>query len=123
MRGLAARSGSLAALGASACSPLQSVLSPEGDTARAILQLFWFFTAVCAAVWLILMVLLAISIMRRRAAPSDPVVEPDTAGEQRIGWLVAGGTAATVVILTIFTIASFLANKSFAEPRPHGLTD
>lgn len=122
MRGLAARLGSLAALVLSGCSPIQSALSPEGDTARVILQLFWFFTAVCAAVWLIVMILLGLAVMRRRTASPDPLVEPDPGEERRIGWIVGGGVAATVIILTVFTLASFLTNKSFAEPRPHGLT-
>jgi len=39
-----------------------------------------------------------------------------------MAWIIGAGVAATVIILTIFTFASFLTNKSFAEPRPHGLT-
>jgi cytochrome c oxidase subunit 2 len=105
-----------------ACSPVQSALAPEGDTARAIVQLFWFFVAVCSAVWLIVMVLLGMAVARRRVALSSPILEPDVAQERRITWIISGGVAATVTILTIFTIASFLTNKSFAEPRPHGLT-
>jgi cytochrome c oxidase subunit 2 len=101
---------------------MQSALAPEGDTARAILHLFWLFTAVCTAVWLVVMVLLVIAVARRRAPNSDPILQPDDAQERRIGWLVGGGVAATVVILTIFTLASFLTNKGFAEPRPHSLT-
>lgn len=122
MRVLAARSVALATLPLCSCSHVQSALSPEGDTARAILELFWFFTAVCAAVFLIVMALLLIAVARRRAIASDPVLEPDPAQERRTAWIVGGGIAATVVILTIFTVASFLTNKSFAEPRPHGLT-
>ena len=57
MGGLAARSWVLAALALSACSQVQSALSPEGDTARSIAGLFWFFTIVCAVVWLIVMLL------------------------------------------------------------------
>jgi cytochrome c oxidase subunit II len=121
MRAYAARAGFLAWLGLYACSPVQSALAPEGDTARAILQLFWFFTAVCAAVWLIVMVLLAVAIARRRVDVPDPMLEPDPVEERRIGWIVGGGIAATIAILVVFTIASFLTNKSFAEPRPHGL--
>jgi cytochrome c oxidase subunit 2 len=112
----------LAVLALPACSPLQSALAPEGDTARSIAALFWFFTAVCTAVWLVVMVLLAIAILRPRTAALDPALELDPAGERRMGWIVSGGLAATVVILTIFTFQSYLTNKSFAEPRPHGLT-
>jgi cytochrome c oxidase subunit 2 len=126
MRGLAARSASLTApilcACCCACSPLQSALSPEGDNARAINSLFWLFATVCAAVWLTVMVLLAIAVMRRRATVPDPLLEPDAAEERRLGWIVGGGIVATVIILTVFTLASFLTNKSFAEPRPHGLT-
>src|SRR5436305_10337248 len=120
MRGFAARFGSFAALSLSACSPIQSALAPEGDTARSIYQLFWLFTAVCTAVWLTVMVLLVVAIARRRRPALDPVLEPEPAQERRIGWIVGGGIAATVVILTIFTLSSLLTNKSFAEPQPHG---
>jgi hypothetical protein len=40
---------------------LQSTLVPEGDTARAIAGLFWFFTAV----WLMVMTLLLIAVVRK----------------------------------------------------------
>jgi cytochrome c oxidase subunit II len=52
----------------------------------------------------------------------DPQLDPDRARERRIGYVIAGGIAATVLILAVFTGSSFLSNKSFAEPRPHGLT-
>ena len=122
MRRLAALPLALATLPLCSCTRVQSPLFPEGDTARAILQLFWLFAAVCAAVWLIVMVLLLIAVMRRRTRTANPVLQPDAAEERRMTWIVGGGIAATVVILTIFTFASFLTNKSFAEPRPHGLT-
>ncbi|HEY1961240.1 MAG TPA: cytochrome c oxidase subunit II [Rhizomicrobium sp.] len=123
MRGCLRRTSVLAGLPIlCACSPTQSVLSPGGDTARAILSLFWFFTAVCAAIWLIVMVMLLIAIVRRRAGNPDPLPEPDAAQDRRMGFVVGGGIAATVVTLVVFTLASFLTNKGFAEPRPHGLT-
>ncbi|MFL6691049.1 MAG: cytochrome c oxidase subunit II [Alphaproteobacteria bacterium] len=121
MRGLAARFGALATLGLSGCSQIQSALSPEGDTARSIAGLFWFFTVVCAAVWLIVMVLLSIALAHKRAASPDPQIAPEATRERRIGFLIASGIAATVIVLAAFTGASFLSNKSFAEPRPHGL--
>jgi cytochrome c oxidase subunit II len=122
MRGPAARSFLFAALLLSSCSPLQSALAPEGDTARAIAGLFWFFVAVCAAVWLIVMALLLIAVLRKRTAMPDPQIEPDVARERRIAFVIAGGIAVTVIVLAVFTGASFLSNKSFAEPRPHSLT-
>ena len=48
-----------------------------------------------------------------------PLLEPDAAQDRRMGFVVGGGIAATVVVLVIFTLASFLTNKGFAEPRPH----
>jgi len=122
MKGFAAGFGCLAALTLPACSSVQSALAPEGDTARAILQLFLLFVVVCTAVFVVVMASLLVAIVRRRAAAVDPVLRPDPAEERRMAWIIGAGVAATVIILTIFTFASFLTNKSFAEPRPHGLT-
>jgi cytochrome c oxidase subunit 2 len=122
MRGYVARAGIFAALGLSACSPVQSALYPDGDTARSILNLFWLFLAVCAVIWLIVMLMLLAAVLRRRAVAADLVLEPEPAEERRIGWVVGGGVVATVIVLVVFTLASFLTNKGFAEPRPHGLT-
>lgn len=122
MRRAAAHTLLLAALCLCACSPLQSPLAPEGDTARRIASLFWLFTTVCGAIWLIVMVLLLVALFRRRPQGDAPDASPDAARERRIGWVVSGGVAATVVVLIAFTLASFVTNKGFAEPRPHGLT-
>jgi cytochrome c-type biogenesis protein CcmH/NrfF len=69
---------------------LQSTLVPEGDTARAIAGLFWFFTAV----WLMVMTLLLIAVVRKRTAMPDPRIKSDGARERRIGFVLAGGIAA-----------------------------
>ena len=122
MKGKVGCAGLLAALALAACSPLQSALDPGGDTARSILNLFWLFLAVCAVIWVIVMLMLLAAVLRRRAVALDPVLEPEPSEERRIGWVVGCGVIASVIVLMIFTLASFLTNKGFAEPRPHGLT-
>ncbi|MBV9063383.1 MAG: cytochrome c oxidase subunit II [Alphaproteobacteria bacterium] len=122
MRALASRASFLAAAILSACSHQQSALAPDGGTARAIYQLFWFFTGVCMAVWLVVMAFMLAAIFRWRGSSPDPMLEPEDASERRISWVVGAGVALTVLILTIFTFASFLTNKSFAEPRPRSVT-
>lgn len=117
--------GCLVALSSAAvasCSPVQSALSPEGDKAQNIAMLFWFFTAVCVAVWLIVMVLLAIALFRRRPTGATPMLSGDSDRERRVGTIVSGGIAATVAVLIVLTVASFLTNKGFAGAPDLALT-
>jgi len=112
----------LAAAALGGCSHVQSSLSPEGDKAHAVATLFWLFTAVCVAVWLIVMGILGAALMRSRRAGAGPVVEPDAGREHRTGIVVTAGVAITVVVLVVLTIASFLTNKGFAGAPALALT-
>jgi cytochrome c oxidase subunit 2 len=105
-----------------ACSQVQSALSPEGDKAQAVAGLFWLFTAVCAAVWLIVIAIMVVAVLRGRPWEAAPDVEPDRRREHRVGIVVTSGTAITVVILIVLTFASFLTNMGFAGAPDLALT-
>src|SRR5690349_14476809 len=44
---------------AAGCSGVQSVLDPKGPAASELAWLIWFFTGLCAAVWLLVMLAVA----------------------------------------------------------------
>ena len=41
------------------CSGWQSALDPKGPAADELARLIWFFTLLCAAIWLLVMIVLA----------------------------------------------------------------
>ena len=49
------------------CGGSQSVLNPQGVQAVSLAKLFWIFTGVCGAIWILVMIALAIlrSLERR----------------------------------------------------------
>jgi cytochrome c oxidase subunit 2 len=104
---MASRVASLLILGLalSGCSPVQSALDPAGPQARELLRLFWIFSVVLGAIWLLVMAALALSLRRRRGPESDPLAT-QPARERRFG-LVVGAlavlTGATVLVLTGFS--------------------
>src|SRR5215210_3499797 len=55
------------------CSGWQSALDPQGPEATHLAELIWIFTAVCAAVWLLVMIALLAGVMRRRDPQQDPL--------------------------------------------------
>src|SRR5438105_4827748 len=48
------------------CSGWQSALDPKGEEAEHIAWIIWLFTFVCTAVWVLVMLALAIALLRRR---------------------------------------------------------
>src|SRR3954469_19146363 len=66
---------SVLALALAGCRGWQSALDPQGPQARELAWLFWIFTAVLAAIWVAVMVALAVALLRRgppRPAPRRP---------------------------------------------------
>ena len=63
------------------CSGSQSTLNPQGLEAARLAKLFWLFTGVCGAVWVIGVIAMFAAIMRRReVAPGhDPLFLDDRA--------------------------------------------
>jgi cytochrome c oxidase subunit II len=96
-------------------SGLQSALDPAGPAAARILDLFWLFTGVCALVYLAVMAALLWAVLRRRphGGPAEPY--PDAGTERRLGRVIGGAVAVTVVILGILVVASFATDRSLAR--------
>lgn len=94
-------------LACSACSGVQSSLDPHGTGAADIAWLFWLFTGICVAVWVLVMIGLAMAL-RSRDAPGPRAERKATA------W-VSALTAVTLAILALLTAASFLTGHSLAK--------
>jgi cytochrome c oxidase subunit II len=93
-----------------ACSGWQSTLDPQGPQARHLADLFWVFTAVCAAIWLAVMVVLLAALLRRRGQSGEPLqLEP--ARERRAMVVIGGAAAATLVTVVVLTLLSFLSQR------------
>lgn len=103
---------------------LHSILHPVGPQAGRIGELWWLMFWVCAAVYVLVMIPLLASIVRRRGQPGDgPVVRPAAAGERRSARWVGGATAVSTVILLGLLVASVVTGRSLdALASPQALT-
>jgi cytochrome c oxidase subunit II len=82
--------------------------------AQNLKQLIWLMIGVCALVWLAVVLVLAATLWRRRPSPQDPL-SLDTARERRMGMIVGASVAATVAIITGFTLISFFATRGLSR--------
>src|SRR5215207_5068961 len=80
------------------CSGWQSALDPQGPEARHLAELIWIFTAVCAAVWLLVMIALLIGMMRRRPPRPEPLA-PGPSSERTAVRII--GTLAVVTAVVV----------------------
>jgi cytochrome c oxidase subunit 2 len=104
-------------LALSGCNSMHSALSPGGAFADKLADHIWFFTWLCTAIWVLVMVVLAVALVRRRSA-SEWQAEPlaiDERRDRRAIRVVAGAVAATVITVVVLTVSSYLTNKSLAD--------
>ena len=102
------------------CSGWQSALDPKGPQARHLSDLIWGFTAVCTAVWLVVMVVLAVALVRRRAPRPDPLVT-DVGRERRALQIVTACTVATALIVLALTGLSYVSQRKLFARESGGL--
>ena len=89
----------------SGCSGWQSALDPQGPAAASLDRLLLGFVLVLGGIWLCVMLVLAAGLWRRAAAT------PGTA-RRRSAWAVGGACAATVLVVSGLTLASYLASRA-----------
>ncbi len=110
---------SLASLGG--CTDIQSVLNPQSPEADRLLHLFWIFTVVCTAIWLLVVVALALALLRRRR--NVQVAREDSPSRaRRKTAIISTLVVMTAVILTYFTMVSFSTTRGFTAQDSHSLT-
>jgi cytochrome c oxidase subunit II len=92
------------------CSQWQSALQPGGPGAARLDELLWVFIAVCGAVWLLVMLVLATAIWRRHGPERSPLER--NAGQETASAIIVGiAVAATVLIISGLTFLSYAATR------------
>jgi cytochrome c oxidase subunit II len=114
---LGAGAPALLALGLQGCGGVQSALDPHGLEAEHVARLFWFFTALCGAVWILVVIALGLAISRRsQAVIGDEPLAIDEGHDRKMGFIVGGLVAATTVILIGLTLLSYFSTRGLASP-------
>jgi cytochrome c oxidase subunit 2 len=104
---------SAGALSLQGCAGLQSALDPKGPAASELAWLIWFFTGLCAVVWVLVMIALAAPLTMRSRAQAEPLaIDPGADGRKLRVVMTAVGV--TAVILVGLTLLSFFANRTLA---------
>ncbi len=108
------------------CSGVNSSLNSAGPQAARIEKLWWLMFYVCSAVFVLVMIALAVAIVRGRRgsgrsinelpATDEPELKPEPARERRMANVVVGATAVTVLILFVFLVASFFTGRAVSSP-------
>ena len=97
----------------------QSVVDPTGPQAGRIATLFWFFTWLLAAVFVIVLALALWTLTRRHRGIEQQPLEithlPSEHTEKKLARIVTAATVATVVILFVLLISSVVTGKAVAD--------
>lgn len=112
----------------SGCSGSQSALAPGGVQSERLFNLGQLFFWVCVAVYVIVMAVLLIAFFRvlsakkRSSAETAPDVKPDQARENRLGNIIKGAVAVTLIALFTLMVFSFRTGRAINqlsnEPQP-----
>src|SRR4051794_39285810 len=103
------------------CSGWQSALDVHGESAITLKQLIVLIVAVCSVVWALVMIALIFALVRRRAH-REPPLQVDAATERRMTITVSAAVAATVMIITAFTVLSFFTTRALSVAGADHLT-
>jgi cytochrome c oxidase subunit 2 len=97
----------------------QSALDAHGASAISLKHLIILIVAVCSVVWMLVMVALIAALWRRRDGRPAP---PQPRSERRMAVAVIGAVVATVLIISTFTIMSFVATRALSAAGQDDLT-
>jgi cytochrome c oxidase subunit II len=114
------------------CTGVESVLDPAGPQASRISRIWWLMFAVCLVIQILIIIFASIPTLRSRreqdgtggpnGAPR-PTLDPEPNDERRMTRVVLGAVVATVVILFVFLVDSFLTGRGISSvPSPNPLT-
>lgn len=105
------------ALTCTGCSGWQSALDPAGFPAFTLRRLMFGIMLSCGIVWAAVLVVLAFALWRRRGTQPAPAGQ-----DRRLTIVVSASLAATVLIITAFTAASFLTTRALGPAGADALT-
>jgi cytochrome c oxidase subunit II len=118
-RGIRIIAGLLLVLACAGCSGWQSVLDPHGSPALGLGLLIKFIMIVCAVVWVLVVVVLLVALARR--APRAEPLTLDRRTQERMRIVVAGSVATTIVVVSVFTLASYATTRMLSVNTDHEL--
>jgi cytochrome c oxidase subunit 2 len=95
---------------------LPAALQPMSPEASAVAWLFWFFTALCGVIWLLVVVAMYAALYRRRRTVPDSPLELSPAFERRSGIVVASLAILTGFIVAGLTVISYAAQQRLFGP-------
>ncbi|HEY8550160.1 MAG TPA: cytochrome c oxidase subunit II [Vicinamibacterales bacterium] len=98
-----------------ACNGVQTPLDPAGPQAGVMASVTWWFFGVCAVVYLLVIAATIWALVRRRRPEDDA---PEAA--RRLGWIVAGAAAVTVVTAVALSTVSVVAGRGLLSPSGPG---
>jgi cytochrome c oxidase subunit 2 len=91
-------------------------LDPQGPVSQAMADLWWLMLGLGGAVFVAVVVVLALGLFRRRAAGEPP---PDRQRRDSFGrWFVIGGVAVPLVVLLVVFGATVQAMRSIPTTAP-----
>jgi cytochrome c oxidase subunit II len=98
----------------SGCRGSQSALDAGGVQSERLENLWWIFFFVCAAVYLIVMAVLIAAWYRAKKASAEtaPEIKPNPEREKRVGNIVKGAIAVTILTLFVLMISSFRTGRA-----------
>lgn len=92
---------------------IQSALNPSGPNAASLAWLWWLMFYVCSAVYVLVLISLAIAIKNgRRERDLNPVLNPSPKTERRMRNVILSAVTVTVAILFLFLMSSFQVGRS-----------
>lgn len=97
----------------SSCGGIQNSINPAGPHAQNLSRLWWLMFYVCSAVFVLVIIALAIAV-RRGSQKSDlnPVLDPPAEQESRKRTAVLSAVTVTVIVLFVFSLYSFSSGRS-----------
>ncbi|WP_247528230.1 cytochrome c oxidase subunit II [Bradyrhizobium sp. 199] len=104
-----------------ACAGRQSALDPQGLQSEQIQQTLFIFLAVAAAVWIAVVIVLALSMVRRKRLADQPL-DLHQGFEERTGRVILGLGIATTVIVLGLSIVSYAGQRTVFAKDEHALT-
>lgn len=93
----------------------------HGAAAINLKQLIVLIVAVCSVVWALVIVVLIRALWRRGSGREQPI-DLNPATEHRMTIAVIAATAATIIVITAFTVSSFFTTRALGVANKDDLT-